>query len=65
MTEAETTTDILNEMIRYDCPLDRTAYLAYMYGPPEEWPKAEDAASPGIFKTVSENDRVGAVRGSA
>ena len=65
MIENETTTDILNEMIRYGCPLDRTAYLAYMYGPPEEWPKDVDAALPGVFKTVSKNDRVGAVKGSA
>ena len=65
MTETETTTDILNEMIRDGCPLDRTCYLAYMYGPPEEWPKDEDAALPGVFKKVSEDDRVGAVKGSA
>ena len=52
-------------MIRYGCPLDRTPYLAYMYGPPEEWPKDVDAALPGgVFKTVSEDDRVGAVKGS-
>jgi hypothetical protein len=30
MTRNETTTDILNEMIWYGCPLERTAYLAYM-----------------------------------
>jgi hypothetical protein len=63
MAEEETTTDILNEMIREGCPLDRTAYLAFMYGPQEEWPK-DDAALPGVFKTVSEDDRVGVVKGS-
>ena len=52
-------------MIKYGCPLNRIAYLAYMYGPPEEWPKDVDAALPGVFKTVSEDDRVGAVKGSA
>jgi hypothetical protein len=65
MIKKETTTDILNEMLREGCPLDRTAYLAYMYGPPEEWPKDEDAALPGIFKTVSKDDRVGVIKGSA
>ena len=65
MPDDETTTDILNEMIREGCPLDRTCYLAYVYGPPEEWPKDVDAALPGVFKTVSEDDRVGAVKGSA
>ncbi len=65
MTKEETTTDILNEMIRDGCPLDRICYLAYMYGPPEEWPKDEVAALPGVFKTISEDDRVGAVKGSA
>ena len=64
MTETETTTDLLNEMIREGVPLDSMCYLAYVYGPPEWWPKDEDAALPGIFKTVSEDDRVGAVRGS-
>ncbi len=44
MTRTETTTDILNKMIRDGCPLDRTCYLAYMYGPPEEWPRDEDPA---------------------
>ena len=53
MSEDESTTDILNEMIKYGCPLNRMAYLAYMYGPPEEWPKDVDAALPGVFKTVS------------
>jgi len=65
MPDDESTTDILNEMIKYGCPLNRMAYLAYMYGPPEEWPKDVDAALPGVFKTVSEDDRVGAVKGSA
>lgn len=65
MTKIETTTDILNDMIRNGCPLDRTAYLAYMYGPPEEWPKDEDAALPGVFKVVSGEDRVGIIKGSA
>ena len=65
MTENESISDILNEMIRYGCPLNSTAYLAYMYGPPEEWPKDVDAALPGVFKTVSKDDRVGAVKGSA
>ena len=63
--ENESITDVLNEMIRDGCPLNRIAYLAYMYGPPEEWPKDVDAALPGVFKTVSEDDRVGAVKGSA
>ena len=35
-----------------------------MYGPPEEWPKDGDAALPGVFKKVSEDDRVGTVRGA-
>ena len=44
MTEDESTTDILNEMIRDGCPLSHIACLAYMYGPPEEWPKDVDTA---------------------
>jgi len=65
VTETESTTEILNKMIRDGCPMNRTCYLAYTYGPPEEWPKDVDATLPGIFKTVSEDDRVGAVKGSA
>ena len=64
MPETETTTDILNNIIKDGCPLDRVHYFAYMYGPPEWWPEDEDAALPGVLKTVSENDRVGAVKGS-
>ncbi len=65
MPDDESTTDILNEMIRDGCPLDRTCYLAYMYGPPEEWPKDVDAALPDVLKRVSGKDRVGVVVGSA
>lgn len=64
MTKSESITAILNDMIKDGCPLDRMCYLAYMYGPPEEWPKDVDAALPGIFKTVSKDDRVGVVKGS-
>jgi hypothetical protein len=65
VTETETTTEILNEMIKDGCPLNRTCYLAYMYGPPEEWPKNIEAALPGVFKKVSDDDHVGVVIGSA
>jgi hypothetical protein len=65
LSKIETTTDILNNIIKNGCPLDRGRYFAYMYGPPEWWPNDEDAALPGVLKTVSEDDRVGAVKGSA
>ena len=63
MTKTETTTDVLNNLIKDGCPLDRMHYFAYMYGPPERWPDDEDAALPGVLKIVSENDLVGAVQG--
>ena len=65
VTKTESTTDILNEMIRDGLPLSRTCYLAYMYGPPEEWPKDVDAALPDVLKRVSGKDRVGVVVGGA
>ena len=44
MTEEETTTDILNEILNAGAgPLDRTIYLAWMYGHFEDWPKDVDA----------------------
>ena len=65
MMKNETASDILNEMIRDGCPLSRTCYLAYMYGPPEEWPKDVDAALPDVLKRVSGEDHVGVVVGGA
>ena len=67
MTEKEeTTTDILNEILNAGAgPLDRTIYLAWMYGHFEDWPKDVDAVLPGVFKTVSDDDRVGPIEGSA
>ena len=64
--QEETTTDILNEILNAGAgPLDRTTYLAWMYGHFEDWPKDVDAVLPGVFKTVSEADRVGSIKGSA
>tara|TARA_Y100001934_G_scaffold253444_1_gene318468 strand:- start:2206 stop:2421 length:216 start_codon:yes stop_codon:yes gene_type:complete len=66
MNNAETTTELLNQILNEGVgPLNRAHYLAYMYGPPEEWPEDIEASLPGIFKTVSNEDRVGAVEGSA
>ena len=66
MTKTEATTDILNEILDAGAgPLDRTIYLAWMYGQFEDWPKDVDAVLPGIFKTVSEADHVGSIEGSA
>ena len=67
MTEKEeTTTDILNEILNAGAgPLDRTIYLAWMYGHFEDWPKDVDAVLPGVFKTVSKDDRIGPVEVSA
>jgi hypothetical protein len=65
MQEDEDTNSILNEMLNEGISLDRTSYLAYVYGPPEWWPKDVENALPGVFKTVSDDDRVGPVKGSA
>ena len=66
MTEEETTTNILNEILNAGAgPLDHTIYLAWMYGHFKDWPKDVDAALPGIFKTVSDDDRVGSIEGNA
>ena len=68
MVEEETTTDVLNEILRAGVgPLNRTIYLAWMYGDDfEDWTREEiDAVLPGIFKTVSDDDRVGPIEGSA
>ncbi len=67
MTETEeTTTDILNEILNAGAgPLDRTIYMAWMYGHFEDWPKDVDAVLPGVFKTVSKDDRIGPIEGSA
>ena len=62
----ETTTDVLNEILNAGAePLDRTIYMAWMYGHFEDWLKDIDVVLPGIFKTVSEADRVGSIEGSA
>ena len=67
MTETEaTTTDILNEILNAEAgPLDRTIYMAWMYGHFEDWLKDIDVVLPGILKTVSDGDRIGPVEGSA
>ena len=67
MTEKEeTTTDILNEILNAGAgPLARTIYLAWMYGHFGDWPKDLDAVLPGVFKTVSDDDRIGPIEGSA
>ena len=67
MTEKEeTTTDILNEILNAGAgPLDRTIYLAWMYGHFEDWPKDVDAVLPGIFKMTSDGDRIGTFEGRA
>ena len=64
MTE-ESLNDILNEMLNEGVSLTPTYYLAYMFGPPECWPEDREAALPGIFKNVSEEDIVGRIRGSS
>ena len=62
----ETTTDILNEILNAGAgPLDCTIYLAWMYGHFEDWPKDVDAVLPGVFKTVSDDDHIGPIEGSA
>ena len=62
----ETTTGILNEILNAGAgPLDRTIYMACMYGRFEDWPKDVDAVLPGVFKTVSDDDRIGPIEGSA
>ncbi len=65
MMENDSTTSILNEMIKDGLPLERMNYLAYVFGPPEWWPEDIDNALPGVFKTVSSDDRVGKIKGSA
>jgi hypothetical protein len=64
MTE-ESLNDILNEMLNEGVSLTPTYYFAYMFGPPECWPEDRDAALPGIFKSVSKDDKIGRVVGSA
>ena len=62
----ETTTDVLNEILNAGAgPLDRTIYMACMYGHFDDWPKDIDVVLPGIFKMVSDGDRIGPVEGSA
>ena len=64
--ENNSTTYILNEILNAGAgPLDCTIYLAWMYGHFEDWPKDVDAGWPGVFKTVSDDDRVGPIEGSA
>ena len=65
MQKNDDTNLVLNEMIKDGLPLERTAYLAYVYGPPEWWPEDIETVLPGVFKTVSDDDRVGQVKGSA
>ncbi len=59
------TNSILNDMIKEGISLDRTSYLAYVYGPPEWWPNDIESSLPGVFKIASGDDRVGPVKGSA
>lgn len=63
--EISETQEILAEMLRDGLSIEPLSYLAYVYGPPECWPKDQEAALPGVFKTVSEDDKIGAVQGSA
>jgi len=67
MTEIEeTTTDVLNEILNAGAgPLDRTIYMACMYGHFEGWPKDIDVVFPGIFKMTSDRDRIGTFEGRA
>jgi hypothetical protein len=65
MQENNDTVSILNDMLNDGISLDRTSYLAYVYGPPEWWPKDIESTLPGVFKFVSDDDRVGPVKGSA
>jgi len=39
--------------------------MAWVYGHFEDWPKDIDVVLPGIFKMVSDGDRIGPVEGSA
>ena len=67
MTETEeTATDVLNGILNAGAgPLDRTIYMACMYGHFEDCPEDINVVLPGIFKMVSDGDRIGPVEGSA
>ncbi len=67
MTEIEeTTTDVLNEILNAGAgPLDRTIYMACMYGHFDDWPKDIDVVLPGIFKMTSDGDRMRTFEGRA
>ena len=67
MTETEeTTTDVLNEILNVGAgPIDRTIYMACMYGHFEDCSKDIDVVLPGIFKMTSDGDRIGTFEGRA
>jgi hypothetical protein len=56
---------IFNEMLGYGVPLEPMGYMAYTFGPPEQWPPDWEALLPGIFRKVSDEDQVGQIRGSS
>ena len=60
MTETEETkTNVINEILNAGArPFDRTIYMAWMHGYLEELPKDIDVVLPGIFKMVSNGDRI-------
>ena len=59
------TQEFLAEMLSEGLPIEPMTYLAYVYGPPECWPEDTEGALPGILKTVSKDDKVGRIIGSA
>ena len=56
--------EVLQEMIADQLPLKPVFFMAYVYGPPEEWPDDWDPVLPGVMKTVSPEDQVGPVQGA-
>ena len=52
-------------MLGYGVPLEPMGYMAYTFGPPDQWPPDWEELLPGIFRKVSDEDLVGQVRGSS
>ena len=56
---------LLSDMLRDGLSIERSNYLAYVYGPPENWLENREAALPDVLRTVSASDKVGPIVGSA
>jgi len=56
---------VLNDMVRHGVSLEPMNYLAYMFGPYDQWPDNREGVLPGVFKIVDHEDRIGPVLGSS